>query len=77
MNARAAAIPLGDNRYASVPQAGSIYSCQTAFPSSGQGASVAGPWINTAAGTWNKNAKVAVAGSVAWPGAQVGAQVGA
>jgi len=65
-----AAIPLGDNHTAYAAQVGYVYSCQSTFPSTGAGASVTGPWINTAAGTWNSTTKPAVQGSVSWPNAQ-------
>jgi hypothetical protein len=64
-----AAIPLGDNHTATTAQVGYVDSCQSTFPSTGAGASAVGPWIDTAAGTWNSTAKTVVQGSVAWPSA--------
>lgn len=62
------AIPLGDGHLSTTPKAGYVDSCVTNFQA-GQGASVTGPWINTAAGTWNSQEKISVQGSVAWPNA--------
>lgn len=63
-----AAIPLGDGYVSTSPKLGYVYSCQTSFPSVG-GAQAVGPWINTAAKTWDSTAKVHVQGAVAWPAA--------
>lgn len=61
------AIPLCDGKVsATTPAVGYVYSCTATFPLTG-GASAVGPWINTAAGTWNSTTKVVVQGSVAWP----------
>ena len=60
-------VALGDGRVSSGPRRGSVYSCQTSF--AGGGASKVGPWIDSAAGTWDRSAKLAVRGTVAWPGA--------
>jgi hypothetical protein len=62
------ALPLGDGRLSTSPKVGYLDSCQTSFPSTG-GAQVVGPWINTAAKTWNSTAKVKVEGTVSWPNA--------
>jgi YHYH protein len=59
------ALPLGDGKVSTSPQIGYVYSCQTTF--NGSGASTVGPWVNTAAGTFNFTAKTVVQGSVAWP----------
>ena len=59
------ALPIGDGKVSSSPQAGYVYSCQTTF--NGGGASTVGPWVNSAAGTFDFTAKSVVAGSVAWP----------
>jgi hypothetical protein len=48
------ALPLGD---------GNVDSCQTRFGNTG-GAQALGPWINTAAKTWNSTTKLAVQGAV-------------
>lgn len=62
-----AALPLGDGKVSSAPRAGYVYSCTTSFR--GGGARHAGSWLNSAAGTWDSTAKVAVQGSVTWPAA--------
>ncbi len=59
------AIPLGDGDVGTTPQAGSVDACQTMFRRGG--AQHAGPWIDDAAGTWDKTAKPAVQGAVPWP----------
>lgn len=62
------AIPLGGEPYVgSSPRIGYVDSCQTSF--TGGGAFVAGPWIDTKAGTWNESTKIAVSGEVRWPDA--------
>lgn len=60
------AIPLGDGYVSSTPKVGYVDSCITTF-GGGVGASVDGPWINTAAKTWNETTKVAVNGAIKWP----------
>src|SRR5438034_1755859 len=62
------AIPLGDGHVSSSPRVGYVDSCQTRFGGMG-GAQAVGPWIDTAARTWDSTAKIAVAGAVAWPNA--------
>lgn len=60
------AIPLGDGKVTTTaPAVGYVYSCTSQF--GGGGASAVGPWINTAAGTWNATTKLAVQGAVSWP----------
>ena len=66
-------IPLGDGNLSTGPKVGSVYSCQTSF--SGGGAQAEGPWIDSAAKTWNSTAKIAVEGSVSWPDASYTVQV--
>lgn len=61
------AIPLGDGKVSTAPKAGYVDSCTTNFR--GGGAEHAGPWINSSAGTWDAQSKVAVSGSVTWPAA--------
>jgi hypothetical protein len=61
------ALPLGDGKVSTSPQVGTVNSCTTSFH--GGGARHAGSWINDSAGTWDSEAKVAVAGSVDWPSA--------
>jgi YHYH protein len=63
-----AAIPLGDGYISSSPKVGYVDSCQTQFGGMG-GAQADGPWIDTAARTWNSSTKLAVAGAVNWPNA--------
>ncbi len=60
-------VALGDGKVSAGPRRGSVLSCQTSF--GGGGASKQGPWIDSAAGTWDRSAKLAVRGTVAWPGA--------
>jgi hypothetical protein len=64
-----AAIPLGDGYVSTKPKVGYVDSCVTQFPSMG-GASVVGPWINTARKTWDSLTKVVVGGRVSWPDAR-------
>jgi hypothetical protein len=52
------------------PAAGHLYVCDAGNPRGG-GAQVAGPWIDTAAGTWDATRKVSVQGEVSWPMAKV------
>jgi hypothetical protein len=63
-----AAIPLGDGYRSTSPKVGYVDSCITSFPGGG-GAQVVGPWINTAAKTWDSLTKVHVHGAVGWPAA--------
>jgi YHYH protein len=63
------AVPLGDGYVSSSPKVGSVDSCVTTFPSIG-GASVVGPWIDTATKTWDPLTKPAVKGAVTWPEAR-------
>jgi hypothetical protein len=58
------ALPLDDGNVSTSPRIGYVYSCTTTF--GGGGSSVDGPWIDTAAGTFNLTAKIAVQGSVSW-----------
>ena len=59
------ALPLGDQRFSSAPEVGSVHACQTTF--NGRGAFAQGPWIDADAGTWNMLDKITVEGEVAWP----------
>lgn len=59
------ALPLGDSHVTTVPKLGYVDSCVTQF-SSGEGAQVNGPWINTSRKTWDYTAKLAVNGRVHW-----------
>ncbi|MGA2394386.1 MAG: YHYH protein [Candidatus Lustribacter sp.] len=61
-----AALPLGDSHYSTAgPSVGTVYVCNVP---NGQAPSATGPWINTAAGTWDALTKDVVTGSVSWPG---------
>lgn len=61
------AIPLGDGKVSTSPQAGYVDSCTTNFR--GGGAQHAGPWINSTNNTWDSKNKTAVEGAVTWPAA--------
>ncbi|MEW5988599.1 MAG: YHYH protein [Chloroflexota bacterium] len=64
-----AAIPIGDgNVSTSAPKVGSVYACQSGLGGVG-GAEVIGPWVDTAANTWDSTRKVKVSGDVSWPNA--------
>ncbi len=59
-------LPLGDLKFSTTgPQQGYVYLCNT--PSGAPVVSTA-PWIDAAAGTWNLTTKIAVQGSVSYPG---------
>ena len=62
------ALPLGDGKLSSSPKVGYVDSCTSNFR--GGGARHDGPWIDTAAGTWDADTKLAVQGSVDWPAAR-------
>ncbi len=62
-----AAIPLGDGKISTSPRVGYVDSCTASFR--GGGAQHSGPWINTATGTWDEKAKLAVTGDHLWPSA--------
>jgi len=64
-----AAIPLGDGYVSTRPKLGYVDSCQTSFGAAG-GATVDGPWIDTANETWDSLTKIHVEGAVAWPSAR-------
>jgi hypothetical protein len=63
-------LPIGD---ANVSTAGSgvgkLFACRAGNPNVG-GAQVEGPWLNTAAGTWDSTTKLKVNGAVSWPTAK-------
>ncbi|APW43088.1 YHYH protein [Rhodoferax saidenbachensis] len=59
------ALPLGDGKLSQSPKVGWIWACHT-DPQAG-GAQRAGPWINTAKGTYDATAKPVVPGQVSWP----------
>jgi len=63
-------VPLGDYDYVtSGPKKGYVYVCNVM--QGGQGAQTVGPWIDSAANTWNSNEQVHVEGSVSWPNAYI------
>ena len=55
-------LPLGDAKYTTSPQKGSVDSCITSF--NGGGAFRNGPWIHSDTKTWDATAKIAVNGSI-------------
>jgi hypothetical protein len=57
-------LQVGDGKYATSPQVGYVFSCQTQF--NGGGASGTGNWMNSD-GTWDATKKAVVDGSVNWP----------
>jgi hypothetical protein len=63
-------LPIGD---ASVSTAGAgvgkLFACRAGNPNAG-GAQADGPWLNTAAGTWDSTTKLKVLGEVSWPTAK-------
>jgi hypothetical protein len=64
------ALPLGDGRATTAgPQPGYLYVCRPGNPSA-PGAAVDGPWINSAAGTYNLFGKYVVDGSNDHPDAE-------
>ena len=58
------ALPLDDGYVSTSPKVGYVYSCSTTF--GGAGASTDGPWIDTAANTFDLTTKIAVEGAVSW-----------
>ena len=59
-------LPLGDHQTSPSPEVGSVFACPNQ-PFNGGGAQAIGPWIDTSGGTWSKDAKPAVRGTVSWP----------
>ena len=59
---------MGDGHVSTSPKTGYVDACTTSF--NGRGAQGSGPWLNTAAGTWDSKTKIAVQGAVSWPAAQ-------
>ncbi len=57
-------IPLGDGHVSSSPKLGDQDSCTLIFRSGG--AQHTGPWLDTAAKTWNQRTKIAVQGAHSW-----------
>jgi hypothetical protein len=62
-------VPLGDGHISTAPRVGYVFSCQTSFGGMA-GAQAIGPWIDETGKTWNRTAKLSVAGSVKWPQAR-------
>jgi hypothetical protein len=62
------AVPLGDGYVSTTAKVGYVDSCISHFGGIG-GARAAGPWIDTAAKTWNYTTKLAVNGRIHWPSA--------
>lgn len=60
-------LPLGDGRVSDVPRRGYVMSCNRRFR--GGGAQHSGAWIDGT--SWDATAKIAVAGRVMWPTAQL------
>lgn len=59
-------LPLGDDKASTEPKVGYLWACQPTLSGVG-GAFADGPWIDTAAGTWNRLDKITVDGEVEWP----------
>ncbi|MFN7226165.1 MAG: YHYH protein [Holosporales bacterium] len=64
-------LPLGTNKYSSVPQRGYVWSCQQTYPSTGVGFTKVGPWIDEASGVYYPNDKPQVEGTVFWPNSKI------
>jgi len=64
-------LPLGDQKYTTSAQKGSVFSCITSF--NGGGAFQNGPWIHTDTNTWDATTKIAVSGSIDQGGQITGA----
>lgn len=64
-----ARLPIGDARVSTAgASVGGLFACTAGNPNAG-GASADGPWLDTAAGTWDSTSKLAVEGSVTWESA--------
>jgi hypothetical protein len=62
-------LPVGDNHYTTdAAKQGYVFLCHAGGPGGG-GASVRGPWFSTDGTTYDINKKIAVRGTVTWPGA--------
>ncbi|MBL8776873.1 MAG: YHYH protein [Acidimicrobiales bacterium] len=69
------ALPIGTAHVSTTGAAvGDLFACDAGNPNGG-GAFAVGPWIDEAAGTWDRTEKVAVQGEVSWPMAQYDEQV--
>ena len=61
------ALPIGTEHVSTTGAAvGDLFSCDAGNPNGG-GAFAVGPWIDEAAGTWDRTEKVSVQGEVSWP----------
>ena len=61
------ALPIGTEHVSTAGAAvGDLFSCDAGNPNGG-GAFAVGPWIDEAAGTWDRTEKVSVQGEVSWP----------
>lgn len=70
-------LPLGDRFVTrTAPGVGALFMCRIPErPRPPAGASLAGPWIDAAGGTWDLTAKLQVGGRVEWPTAQYGESI--
>jgi hypothetical protein len=63
-------LPIGDaNVTTAGAGVGKLWACRAGNPNVG-GAQADGPWLNTAAGTWDSTTKLKVNGTVSWPTAK-------
>ena len=63
-------LPIGDASVStSAAGVGKLFACSAGNANAG-GADADGPWLDVAAGTWNSQTKLAVAGKVSWPSAK-------
>ncbi len=61
------ALPIGTDHVSTTGAAvGDLFACDAGNPNGG-GAFAVGPWIDEAAGTWDRTEKIAVQGEVSWP----------
>jgi hypothetical protein len=61
------ALPIGTEHVSTTGAAvGDLFACDAGNPNGG-GAFAVGPWIDEAAGTWDRTEKVSVQGEVSWP----------
>ncbi len=60
-------LPIGTSKVSLTDDSvGGLHACDAGFPNGG-GAHAPGPWLDTAAGTWNLSEKLSVTGEVSWP----------
>lgn len=65
----ATVLPIGDGKVTSAPTVGSVFACQTSFPSDAPGGFATGDWFDATAGTFDATTKPTVDGAVPWPDA--------